>query len=246
MERSGLHTGVAPGLGVVQTSVHNTGLAQVLALADGVVHQRGIDLGLGLPGRDAHLRMHHDKAAGQVAVFGRGDAAHHFYPVNIIGSYLAKVGSGKGGLRERTLTDGTVVRHGYAIDHDARAEGRCLVVRQLAQLYVRGRGQVVVAHELPGHQLHDVGQRRGLQVVDGLTANDARRRRARYILAGGDAHLLQRERGFFQLYPHLQVLAVHAQVDVACLKAHVAHLQRVLAIGYSRQRHLALHVGQAA
>ena len=55
VERAGLPTGVAPSLRIVETHVEDARLAQVLTLAHRVVHDGGIDLGLELPGSDAHL-----------------------------------------------------------------------------------------------------------------------------------------------------------------------------------------------
>ena len=97
----GLPARVTPRLCIVEAGIEDTCLAEVLTLADGIVHQRRIHLCLHLPRRDTHLRVNDDHATAQIAIFCRGDATNHLYLIDIIGSNVAKVGTGK--LCQRSL-----------------------------------------------------------------------------------------------------------------------------------------------
>ena len=83
--------GVSPCLSIVDVSVDDAGFAKVKALACRVVLESWIDFGLHLPGRDTHLGVNHDEAAGQIAVLGRGDTPYDLHLVDVVGRYLSKV-----------------------------------------------------------------------------------------------------------------------------------------------------------
>ena len=120
--------------------------------------QFGIDLSLSLPRRDTCLGVNDDKTGGEIAIFGRGDAAHHLDIVDVVGADLPEVRAGERCGTEGSLSHRAVVAHRHAVDDDTRSEGTRIVVHERAQLQVGQAGEVGVFDDLSGQELHDVSQ----------------------------------------------------------------------------------------
>ena len=240
--RAGLLPGVSPCLCIVGIDVQDARLAQVEALAQRVVHGRGVDLGFCLPGGHSHFRVDHHQSAGQVAVFCRRNAADDLHLVDVVGRHLSKVSTGECRARERALRHVTVVRHRHAVDHDAASEGTGVVVHQRAQLQVRLRGEVLVAHQLTGNELHDIGQRVGLQVVDGLAPHYRTGGGAALVALGRHGDFLQCQRGGRHLELQVQV-ALHLYRGSDRFEADITDTQRVGSGRNILECGLTVHIG---